>query len=74
MVTPPISMIEFDNNDANEAWIGAIMTCASFVSHEVRCPEVVPSKKAVSCRMTDLKSVVRTPNRMFLETTENAAW
>ena len=74
MVTPPISMIEFDNNDANEAWIGAIMTCASFVNLEVRCPDVVPSKKAVSCRMTDLNNVVRTPNRMFLETTENAAW
>jgi hypothetical protein len=74
MVTPPINIIEFESNDANEAWIGAIITWASFVSRDVKCPDVVPSKKAVSWRITDLNKVVRTPNRMFLETTENAAW
>jgi hypothetical protein len=54
--------------------MGAIMTWASFVRREVKCPDVVPSKKAVSCQMTERKRVVRTLYRMFRETTAKAAW
>jgi hypothetical protein len=55
--SPPTSWMLEDSRVVNTVLIGEIMALASFHSLDVKLPEAIPSKKAMSCLIIAVKSL-----------------